>query len=397
MLARQHALIGSHPGLRRSGRRARLRSGPSRQRGLSLIELMISITLGLIILVALLAVFNQNSQSFRQTDAAAEMQDNARFAMEALSRDLSMAGFFGGIYNAGDVQTQAGSLTVDCGLSGAVWYSSFANRIEFANHTQTASSVFGCLGQTNTPVQANTDVVAIRHSAGQSRADMLSTAANVGLDDNTYYLQSNGTQATLVQTTALGTYTPGTSPLSSQPLNPPMSFYKYVPRVYFVRSFAHVVGDGIPALCRMELQQQAGGTMAPECLADGIENLQIQWGLDTNSNCIPDTYYPTTSNASTIVPTATLAAQAMTARIWLLVRALKPESGYIDTKTYTIGDFSYTPATSSTATPGLPPPNTFRRRVYTTTVQMRNPIGSNGPCPTAAGGTTTGGTTGGTR
>lgn len=65
------------------------------QRGLSLIELLISMTLGLILLAGMIAVFYGNQRSTELNTAMANIQENARFALNTLSEDIRMAGFQG--------------------------------------------------------------------------------------------------------------------------------------------------------------------------------------------------------------------------------------------------------------------------------------------------------------
>ncbi|WP_295688114.1 PilW family protein [uncultured Nevskia sp.] len=343
------------------------------QRGLSLVELMIAITLGLIVLVAILAVFSQNSRSFRQTETVAHMQDSARFALDSLARDLSMAGFYGGIYGASNITVAIGTQpTNDCGADATSpwWAFKLQRRVEFRNHTSatTVSTAFPCLGTATTPVVANTDIVAIRRVAGQATAD-ISSGSSVQLRAGNFYLKTNGTVGSLIQNGNSATYQMSTS--TDAPLQAPVTFWKYQPRVYFIRSYAETVGDGIPALCRMELQQVAGASMAVECLADGVENLQIEWGLDSDNDCVVDTY---TSN-----PDADALAQtAITARIWLLVRSTDIDGGYTDDKTFNFGDYQRTQAQA----------DSFHRRVYSTTVQLRTPVGDLGPCSASTAGAT---------
>jgi type IV pilus assembly protein PilW len=64
-----------------------------RQRGLTLIELMVGLVLGLFVLAGLLALFVGNKQTYRAQDAAADLQANARFALEILNREARKAGY----------------------------------------------------------------------------------------------------------------------------------------------------------------------------------------------------------------------------------------------------------------------------------------------------------------
>jgi type IV pilus assembly protein PilW len=61
------------------------------QKGINLIELMISLALGFIIVTAMIALFINSKQSYRLNDNMSRLQENARFAVQFLSRDLRMA------------------------------------------------------------------------------------------------------------------------------------------------------------------------------------------------------------------------------------------------------------------------------------------------------------------
>lgn len=63
--------------------------------GFSLIELLIAMTLGLILLTGMIAVFSGNKRSADLNSAMANLQENARFALSALSRDVRLSGYQG--------------------------------------------------------------------------------------------------------------------------------------------------------------------------------------------------------------------------------------------------------------------------------------------------------------
>lgn len=73
----------------------------SNMKGLSLIELLIAITLGMIILSAVFEIFISTKQTFTATDILSRSQENGRFALEFMEKDIRMAGYKGG--NAGTV------------------------------------------------------------------------------------------------------------------------------------------------------------------------------------------------------------------------------------------------------------------------------------------------------
>ena len=69
-----------------------LNAGAS-QRGLSLVELMISILLGFIVSAAMISLFINARQSYRVNENLARLQENGRFAVSFISRDLRMADY----------------------------------------------------------------------------------------------------------------------------------------------------------------------------------------------------------------------------------------------------------------------------------------------------------------
>jgi len=70
---------------------------PSMQnsRGMSLVEMLISMTLGLILLTGMIAVFSGNKRSSELNTAMANIQENARFALSAIGKDIRMASYQG--------------------------------------------------------------------------------------------------------------------------------------------------------------------------------------------------------------------------------------------------------------------------------------------------------------
>ncbi len=66
-----------------------------RSSGFSLIELMIAMVIGLILTVGMVSIFSSNKRSSELNQAIAGIQENARLALELMSRDVRMAGFQG--------------------------------------------------------------------------------------------------------------------------------------------------------------------------------------------------------------------------------------------------------------------------------------------------------------
>lgn len=323
------------------------------QAGLSLIELMIAMTLGLLILAGLIVLFVQNKQSHSQDEMIAQMQEDGRFAMSELVGDISMAGFWATLLDPTTITPDPASLTVttDCGPAGATGTGSNAAIYQI--------TTYPAIGISNNETSTNvaTDFSCINSSEFESGSDVLyilrvdgtqTTLAN--LQDGHVYLESNGTSGTLFEKIT------GTSP---PPLNGTLQYWEYDPMVYYVRNYSVTSGDGIPALCRKELSISSGSpTMTTECIAEGIEDMQVEFGIDTDKDGVANEYLSS--------PTTAQMNHAVSARVFLLGRSVDPDYGYTNGKTYQAAD-----ATAYT------PNDHYYRRVYTTTILLRNPTNLN--------------------
>ena len=341
-----------------------------RQQGFTLIELMIAGTLGLILVLALAQLFLDNKRNREQNRQLAELQDQGRYALTELGRDLSMAGFWGGIYQGRQITLASSAENAlsganDCGPGDAAgWAFRTTERVDFWDDASEAAVTtrFGCLDN----LRSGTDVVAIRRVAGEV-ALQATTCTNAVLEPFHVYLKTNGVLGTLLRLSdpALDVCT------GDAPLQAPVQFFTYLPRVYYIRDFAQVAGDGIPTLCRKTLSQADPAAMVDECVAEGVEDLQIVWGIDRDNDLTqsPDRY--------TSQPDAAELARAVTAQVFLRVRARDPAPGYSDVKTYAYGDRTgdraYVPRNAQAEADGTSP-RRYYRRVFTTTIQLRNPL-----------------------
>lgn len=102
------------------------------QKGLSLIELMVSLVVGLILIAAVFNMYSGNVRSARFTEGVQAIQENGRYAVSVLQRSFRLAGYSPTLDASGDLealdisQSGANKLTIrarqayDCnGLSTA--------------------------------------------------------------------------------------------------------------------------------------------------------------------------------------------------------------------------------------------------------------------------------------
>lgn len=314
------------------------------QSGFTIVELMIAMTLSLVLGVAVVTVFVNNSYSFGQDDNIARMQDDARHALREIAFDIAMAGHYAELHMPDGVTPDGGlSIGTDCGPAGEVnWMyrtieAGTGNSMSIAaidNATNAAAIAAHSCFQAGELLEG-TDVVSIKRVAGAEAA--APAAGNV-------YLRTNGTVGLLYNGPA-----PAAPPII---VAPPLADWVYRPSIYYIRSFANNPGDNLPTLCRKVLRG-AGPSMTTECLAAGIENLQVEYGVDTSDDGHPNVYLTS--------PTLAQMQGVVAARIFLLARTTEIDTRYTNDKTYSISN-----------APDMVPGDSFHRRVFSTSVSIQN-------------------------
>ena len=316
----------------------------SKQAGFSVVEIMIAMALSLALAIAVITVFVNNSYSFGQDDNISRMQDDARHALREIAFDISMAGHYADLH-VPDIVTPDATLAIgtDCGPAGELNWMYRTNdtvsgeslSIAAIDNAVSADVIANHSCFTAGELQDGTDVVAIRRVVGAEAA---------GLTAGTVYLRTNGTAGLLFQ-----------APIPVAPsvvVASPRADWAYRPSIYFIRNFANTPGDGLPTLCRKVLTG-VGPNMTTECLATGIEDLQIEYGIDTSEDGHPNVYMTN--------PTITDMQNVVAARIFLVARTTDIDTRYTNDKTYSVsnsGDFQ--------------PGDSFHRRVFSTSVSIQN-------------------------
>lgn len=320
------------------------KSDMKRQSGFTLVEIMVAMLLSLLLGVAIVTVFVNNSHSFNQDDNVMRMQDDARFALQQLAFDLSMAGHYAELLSPAAVTPDASlAIGLDCGPAGVPNWTYLTTQPA----TGDSLSLIGLDNVTSAQVVANhscfladeveagTDVVSIKRVAGAEAAVF---------QDSAIYLRTNGTVGLLYR-----------QPITGAPTIPialPRTEWEYRPTIYYIRQWAYALGDDIPTLCRKVLGGP-GPSMLTECIATGIENLQIEYGIDTSNDGNPNVFMS--------APTLADMQGVVSARIYLLARTTDIDVRHTNQKTFSIGN-----------APDYTPNDSFHRRVYSTTVAIQN-------------------------
>ncbi len=322
---------------------ARPATGRRLEVGFTLIEMMISITIGLGILAGLVGVLASNSSNTRTNDRTSELMTNGRYALNTMKQELRQAGFRG--YTWADPITPAalGTLTNECLESGAAagaFVSNLRQGIWGANNANPFSA--NCIPRTS--YAPGNDVLVLRRVA---------SIPATTLTANTIYFQSSYSTGQVFRGTTAPVFPDAPTPLAT---------FAVQIYVYYISPFTVSLDESplVPALYRVALQSD--GSMSRELVASGIEHFRVQYGKLTPG--VPPTmqFFDTLTGNSTSTAVSDWESVAAV-RIWLLARNESPEPGHIHAKAYTMGGETYDYSAA---------PDSFRRQVFSTVVQLRN-------------------------
>jgi len=348
-----------------------------RCRGFSMVELMVALVITLILLSGIGQIFLSSKKSFVIQNSLARIQENGRYAMDVLVSDLRRAGYWGG--NA-DITTIAGSQGVnlaaaeectDTTAGPSDWSRMLGRSIYGMNLSGTekpsdTGNDYGCIKDAGATPYVRGDVLLVRYAHPSSIGSITKplpcskAAPNTTIKDcypNEYFLRSSLFRGRLFK----GINSENTE---NNLVAPAIRTAELVAHAYYIGASSNASAcpaDGaVPSLYRVSL---VNGAFAAEEVAYGVDNLQIKYGIDTSGNNVVDRYYDADEIDSTDA-TKPDWENVIVARVWLLVRAECPETGYTNDNPYAMGDVSYTPA--DTASRG------YRRKLYTSTVKLRN-------------------------
>jgi type IV pilus assembly protein PilW len=276
-------------------------------RGLSLIELMVAMTLGGFLIFGATQVYVDSRQTYAINETTARLQENAAYALNMLEPDIRMANYWGlakgaGLIGGQSAQTEAsGGGPDDCGVNYAL---DLSVNVEGSNNEYT----LGCKAYRGGAV-ASADTLTIRRAAStvtepiEERLQICSTRL-VGR------LFSDGSEC---------------DPAPVGQVNNLVVNTYYVDRDSVARA-------GVPALRQHHLVD--GGEFRDDEIISGVEDLQVQFGIDTSGRF--DGTATQYVNADAVPENASIVA----VRLWLLVRSDVPEAGFTDNIIYEYGDRS---------------------------------------------------------
>lgn len=313
--------------------------------GITLVELMIAITISSIVILGISSVYTSSKRSFKLQEEFSRLQENGRFAMNYIARFVRGAGYAGcasGLGNmTNDINSTETEFLFQTGIEGYEATGSAPNETittlaEFPTASSTttdfavlASDAVTVLNISSTLIAeldpiADSDILIARvaedsgieivvpSGSAQFKVNLVSTESNCnggavngynGLCADDFLVISDCDKSIAFQISSLGetagivkinhskSGTPGNKSASwggsSTHLTEGYEFDAGAEIVKITSKFFYVgVGTSGPALFMKD------GDASPLELVEGIESMQVLYGLDVDANNIPDRYVP---------------------------------------------------------------------------------------------------------
>ena len=396
------------------------------QRGFTLVELMISLTLGLFIVLALVVMLINVNRNNNELSTVNRVIENGRFSLQLLAADVSHAGYWAGHVPQFDdltmtvteiptdvpTGTPTGTVTVGDGgvpdpcLAFPSWNATHRNNLvgiavqgtDVPDPVPTPTTPF-CSSIVTDP-QPGTDVVVVRHVepclVGTGTDDCANTLTNPSP-----HLYFQASRCSTDASTYVLDNTTTTFALKAGDCTAEAPIRRFSSTIYYVRDHANQAGDRIPTLMRARfgVSNTASAGNLPEFLAaqavvEGVEGFRVEYGVDDRSDTnatvdlnalrssiswasatvlntpqnrgdgLPDRYVRCSQAAPC---TGDQMVNVTSVKLYVLVRSEKPSPNYTDTKKYCLASSCSDPADY------LGPFNDrYKRHLFTQTIRLTN-------------------------
>ena len=350
-----------------------------RELGLSLVELMISIAIGLILLLGITSLIVRQSNTRNEMEKSSEQIENGRYAIQLLHDDIEHAGFYSYYYNLPAPTSmydpcQVSPIMGSNGLEGAM-----SLPIMAYGYLPTTTSTCGNYGLTAQNYKPGTWILVVRRVDTNSISYPFTTSTAFTANAGAVYLQANIASHVLDTSPNTGNFTLSFNTNTAKGIAP---IFQYMVHVYFISpcdvpangSYCQVAANGtgpddngrpIPTLKRLDLTGVNGTTtFTVTPLAEGIEDMQLQFGRDYNGDGYPDSYVG--------VPGAAPGwAGVVSVAVNLLAMNTQCTLGYTDNNSYNLGA-GLVPASTYRGTVAPCTNGDYKRHVFSEVVRATN-------------------------
>ena len=238
------------------------------QKGMTLVEIMIALVLGVFLIAGVIHIFLGSKQTYRMQENFARLQENGRFAMDFISRDIRMADSLGCL---------KGGLA-DISKKNKTSYPAFTkgvNGIEGASNAPDTITLIGIDGGKGALVTSQTAIAGgITVTSG---SDLM--AGNIAL-------VADCNQGDIFKINSVSGNVVSQDASSGQDVT---KIYGSDASIYPLKASEYSIGTDSRG--QLSLFRALNGDM-PKKLVEGIEDMQILYGVDTNADHTPEYYVP---------------------------------------------------------------------------------------------------------
>ncbi len=280
---------------------------------MTLVELTVAMAIGLFLIGGALYVYSQSKNTYRASDSLARLQETARFALDTLEPDIRLARYWG--LNAEPALIDDGGLAASCGGAAVDWaLEDLSAAVEV--RADDSYDLTGCPAFNDAP-RDGSDVLVVRHAEPwQGNVEPAAEASRL-------QVQTTLTEGRLFNN-------------GIEPLGADASTHNVTVNAYYV-SDESSFDSSLPSLRRLTLG--ADGDFVDQEVIPGVENLQVQLGVDTDRDGDVDRYvdgdHPlVTVDAAGFDPDG----QVVAVRLWLLVATPADDRAWVDQQSYATPD-----------------------------------------------------------
>lgn len=270
-------------------------------RGLSMVELLVALALGLIITAAVLQMFLASKTTYRMQEALARVQENGRFAIDYLANDIRMAGYMG-CNNVDRLQVNViadppsdysfSSSTVVSGddnvAANNAWSAvAGSDVLEIRRGSNSGVKLTGNMGQDDANIQIS------NNSPGFEAGDALfitdCTSADLFRATNVSAGNGAGNNGQVTIAHANNNNTPNKL---SKPYSTDAEVMAFESVSYSIRNTGRTTPGGAAIRALFVSSRSAGtsGLIKTYELIEGVENMQLEYGVDTSGDRAADVY-----------------------------------------------------------------------------------------------------------
>lgn len=243
-------------------------------RGFTLVELLVSLTLGLVLMTFLIGTLFATQESNRQTQQLVQLQQNGQMLMSLFHSELPNLMFFAGrsLADVASASHQLPAVLGDCSaetdsgsfpVSDQPYLTLYTQLVRKNNH-------LSCLSQ---PL-AGSEVLQFKRIVGSS-------LSATQMRSNRFYFETSVASSRFVSS-------------STAYLTPDSLYWPFSHQVFYISEQKHD-GKIVPVLMRKRLIRNAAGqsVMTTDSIMDGVERMHFEFGLDANLDGQVDFYLST--------------------------------------------------------------------------------------------------------